>query len=59
MLLVAQGVAGGGILQAHGRRDIARVHGFDILPVVRVHLQDPPQAFAAVLVGVVGPWCQR
>ena len=40
MLLIAQGVAGGGVLQTHGGLDIAGVDLLDILPVVGVHLQD-------------------
>ena len=53
MVLVAEGVAGGGILQAHDRRDVACVAAVDVLAVVGVHLQDTAHALAAVLHRVV------
>ena len=53
VVLVAQGVAGGGILQAHNSRDIACVAAVDVLAVVGVHLQDTAHALAAVLHRVV------
>ena len=40
MLLITQGVAGGGILQTHHGGDITGVDGLDILAVVGVHLQE-------------------
>ena len=53
MLFIAQGIAGAGVLQSYRRRDIARVAAFDILTVVRVHLQDSADTLIVVLVGVV------
>ena len=53
MLFVAQRIARGGVLQAHGSRDIAGVADIDILTVVGVHLQDAAHALAVVLHGVV------
>ena len=38
MALIAQGVAGGGVLQTHDGGDIAGIHRVDILAVVGVHL---------------------
>jgi hypothetical protein len=52
VLLIAQGVAGGGVLQAHGGGDIAGVDLVDILPVVGVHLQDAADALLAFRAGV-------
>ena len=52
MLLVAQGITGGGVLHADGGGDITGVDHVDILPVVGVHLQDPAQALLAC------PWWQ-
>jgi hypothetical protein len=54
-LLVAEGIAGGRILEAHRRGDIAGVAGLDLLPVIGVHLQDAPDALLVVLVGIVAP----
>ena len=53
MLLIAQGVASGGILQAHRRRDIARINGFNILTVIGMHLQNTAQTLVIVLIRVV------
>ena len=49
---VAQGVAGGGVLQADDGGDVAGVHGLDILPVVGVHLKDAADALTLLLGGV-------
>ena len=49
---VAQGVAGGGVLQADDGGDVAGVHGLDILTVVGVHLQDAADALLLLLGGV-------
>ena len=49
-LLVAQGVAGGGVLQAHDGGDVAGVDRLDVLPVIGVHLQDAANPLAAA------PW---
>ena len=48
-LLVAQGITGGGVLQAHGGGDIAGADLFDILTVIGVHLQDTAHALLLVL----------
>ena len=53
LLGVAEGVAGGGALQAHGRGDVAGEHLGDVLAVVGVHLQDAADALLLVLAGVV------
>ena len=47
VLLIAQGVAGGGVLEAHGGGDIARVNGLDILSVIGVHLQNAAHTLVA------------
>ena len=39
--------------QPHGRGDIARVDGFDILAVIGVHLQDTAHPLVIVLVRVI------
>ena len=52
MVLVTEGVAGGGVLHAHGGGDVAGVHHVDVLPVIGVHLQDPAQALPGMLGGV-------
>ena len=59
MLLVAERVAGGGVLQAHSRGDVAGVADLDILTVVGVHLQDAAHALAVVLRRSCKPWCRR
>ena len=52
-LLVAQGIAGGGVLQTDDGGDIAGVDSLDILAVVGVHLQhDGPCARACFLVAL-------
>ncbi|MNL06522.1 hypothetical protein D3C87_1271590 [compost metagenome] len=50
---VAQGVARGGLLEAHGRGDIAGAHFLDLVADVGVHLQDAPQPLALGLDRVV------
>ena len=53
MLLVAEGVTGCGVLHADGSRDVTRVAGVNIRPVVRVHHQDTTQTLALALGRVV------
>ena len=53
VLLVAQRVTGGGILQADSSRNIARVNGVDVLTVVGVHLQDTADTLVVILDRVV------
>ena len=48
-LFVAQGITGGGVLQAHGGGNIAGLDLFDVLTVVGVHLQDTAHALLLVL----------
>ena len=49
MLRDAQGVAGEGVLEAHGRRDVTRVDLVDLLAMVRVHLEDAADPLALPL----------
>ncbi len=49
MLLIAHGVAGDYVLQAHRGADIARQHFLDLFALVGVHLHQTPHAFLAVL----------
>ena len=51
--LVAQGVARGGALQAHGGDDVAGGAGLTVRTVVGVHLEDAAQTLAGALRGVV------
>ena len=51
MGLVAEGVTGGGVLQADSGGDVAGVDGLDVLTVVGVHLQQTAEALVAC------PWC--
>ena len=44
---VAERVAGGGVLEADGRDDVAGVDLVDVLAVVGVHLQQAADALAA------------
>ena len=53
VLLVAQRVTGGGILQTDSSRNIARVNGVDVLTVVGVHLQDTADTLIVILDRVV------
>ena len=52
VLVVAERVAGGGVLQADGRGDVAGVGGLEILTVVGVHQQDAAEALTLSLRGV-------
>ena len=49
---VAEGVAGGGLLEADQGHDVAGEGGVAVLAVVGVHLQDAPDPLLAVLGGV-------
>ena len=51
-VLGAQGVAGGGVLQAHDGDDVARGHGVDVDALVGVHLQQTADALLLALRGV-------
>ncbi len=53
MLGIAQRIAGGGVLEANRRRDIAGVAGFNILSVVRMHLQDTAHTLIVIFYRVV------
>src|SRR5438093_8175717 len=52
-VLVAERVARGHALHADGRGDVAGVHFFDVLALVRVHLQEAADALGALLGRVV------
>ncbi len=52
VLLITEGVAGGGVLQAHHSGDIAGIDRFQVLPVVGVHLQQTAHALALALGGI-------
>ena len=49
MVLITEGVAGGGVLHTDSSGDIAGVNHVDIFPVVGVHLQDPTQTLLGAL----------
>ena len=53
VFLIAQRVTGGGGFETHRRGDVARKDLFEILPVIRVHLQNTPESLVGILVGVV------
>jgi hypothetical protein len=53
VVLVADGLAGEDVLEAHGRADVAGADFVDVLALVGVHLQQAADALAAALVGVV------
>src|SRR5712691_2622850 len=53
VVLVAERVARGDALHADGRGDVAGVHLFDVLALVRVHLQETADALGALLGRVV------
>ena len=53
LVLVAERVAGAGVLEPDGRGDVAREHFLDLVPLVGVHLQEPADALPLVLGGVV------
>ncbi len=61
MLLVAEGIASGGVFQADDCGDVASVHGLDILPVVGVHLENASNALLLLFRGVehLGAGVQR
>ncbi|MPM54606.1 hypothetical protein SDC9_101384 [bioreactor metagenome] len=48
-LFIAQSIAGGRVLQAHGGFDIAGIDLFNILPVIGVHLQNAANALLLAL----------
>ena len=52
MLLIAERVAGRGVLHTDGGGDIAGIDRVDILAVIGVHLQDAAQTLAGALRGV-------
>ncbi len=49
MILIAEGIAGGGVLHAHNGGDITGVNHIDIFPVVGVHLQNTTHTLLDVL----------
>ena len=53
MLLVANRVAGSDVAQTYARADIARVNFADLFALVGVHLEQSPDALAALLADVV------
>ena len=52
VVLVADGLAGEHILEAHGGADVAGADFLDVLALVGVHLQEAADALAAALGGV-------
>ena len=52
MILVTQGITGGGVLQTDSGGDITRVANVDVLTVIRVHLQDTADTLVLTLGGV-------
>src|SRR6185437_10445543 len=59
IILVAERVAGEGVLQADRGADVARIHLFDVFAVVRVHLQEPSNPLLLALRRVVGVGASR
>jgi hypothetical protein len=53
LVLVGQGVAGAGVLEADGRGNVAGEHFLDLVPLVGVHLQQPADPLPLVLGAVV------
>ena len=53
VVLVGQGVPRPGVLEADGGGDVAGQHFLDLLPLVGVHLEQPPDPLALVLGAVV------
>ena len=53
MILITQGITGGGVLQTNNSSNITCIAAVDILAVVGVHLQDAAHTLLAVLHGVV------
>ena len=49
MVLVTEGITGGGVLHTDGSGDVTGVNNVDVFPVVGVHLQNPAQALLAAL----------
>ena len=49
VLLITQRIAGGGVLKADARSDIAGIYAVDILTMVSVHLQNTTQTLALIL----------
>ena len=52
MALLAESVAGGGVLKTHGGEDVAGEGAVDVNAVVRVHLEDAAEALALAVGGV-------
>ena len=52
VLLVAQGITRGGVLQAHHGGDVAGIDGLQILTVIGVHLQQTTHTLTLVLGGI-------
>ena len=52
MVVVGQGVAGTRVAQSHRRRDVARPDLFDVLTLVRVHLEESADSFLLSLAGI-------
>ena len=52
MILIAEGITGGGVLHTDSGGDITGVNHVDIFPVVGVHLQDAADALSLMLGGV-------
>ena len=50
--LLAESVAGGGVLKTHGGEDVAGEGAVDVNAVVRVHLEDAAEALALTVGGV-------
>ena len=53
MFLVAEGVAGGGVLETYGSGDVAGVNLLDLLSLVGVHLQNSADSLLLALGGVI------
>jgi len=53
MLGVAQGITGGGVLQAHGTGNITGIAGLNVFAVVRMHLQNSAHALIVFLHRVI------
>ena len=53
MILIAESIAGGGVLEAYGCGDVACIALLNILTVIAVHLKNTADTLAASLAGVV------
>ena len=53
LLVIAERVAGARVLESDRGGDVAGAHFLDLLALVRVHLQQTPDALALILRGVV------